>query len=68
METTTIKIGGMSCSGCVLTLTSVLGRLPGVQLADVSLDRGSATIQFDPSKVKVEQFQAAIENAGYDLV
>ncbi|KAF0812936.1 Copper chaperone CopZ [Andreprevotia sp. IGB-42] len=67
METTTIQISGMSCSGCVAKLTSVLGRLPGVQSADVSLDNGRAIVQFDPARASVDVFKQAIENAGYDL-
>ncbi|SMC16678.1 copper chaperone [Andreprevotia lacus DSM 23236] len=68
METTTIQIGGMSCNGCVAKLTSVLGRLPGVQSADVSLDTGKAIVQFDPGRATVDAFRQAIADAGYELV
>ncbi|MFA7280212.1 MAG: cation transporter, partial [Sterolibacterium sp.] len=37
METTTLKVTGMSCGGCVKTVTKVLQELPGVNQAEVSL-------------------------------
>ena len=33
METTTLKVDGMSCGGCVKSVTNVLAALPGVARA-----------------------------------
>lgn len=35
METTEMKVGGMTCGGCVRSVTTVLKALPGVADADV---------------------------------
>ena len=35
METTVLKVGGMSCGGCVKSVTNVLTALPGVAKAEV---------------------------------
>lgn len=66
MENTLIKIGGMSCQGCVKNITGVLGALPGVSSADVDLDAGQAQVAFDPAQVTREAMIEAIEDAGFD--
>ena len=68
METLTLNIKGMTCGGCVKSVTNVLQPLPGVSSVNVSLEQNNATITFDPSKVKPAQFKSAIEDAGYDVV
>ena len=37
MENVVIKVGGMSCQGCVKNINGVLGALAGVASAEVSL-------------------------------
>ncbi|MCC7311943.1 MAG: heavy-metal-associated domain-containing protein [Sulfuritalea sp.] len=66
METTTIKVDGMSCGGCVKSVTGVLTALDGVASADVSLERKQAVVEFDAAKVTRDQLKAAIEDAGFD--
>jgi copper chaperone len=65
MKTTTIKIGGMSCDGCVKSITRALSAVPGVSKADVSLERAEATIAFDPEKVAKPALVEAVEDAGF---
>lgn len=65
METTVLKVGGMTCGGCVNSVTRILKALPGVQAAEVSLERGEARISFDPARASVAQIRGAIEDAGY---
>ncbi|MDR3411421.1 MAG: heavy-metal-associated domain-containing protein [Formivibrio sp.] len=67
METIILKIDGISCMGCVRTLTGVLGALPGVASVEVSKEAGAATINFDPAQTGAAAFKAAVEGAGYDL-
>ena len=66
METTTIKISGMTCGGCVKSVTRVLTALPGVEKADVSLTPGTAAVAFDAQKINVEQIKSAIREAGFE--
>ena len=66
METTTIKVGGMSCGGCVKSITGVLTALDGVAKAEVSLEQARAVVEFDAAKVTLEQLKGAIEDAGFD--
>ncbi|MBX9630168.1 MAG: heavy-metal-associated domain-containing protein [Burkholderiales bacterium] len=65
MHRITLKVGGMTCGGCVASVTRVVRALPGVATADVSLADGSATVEFDPGRTTAEQIKHAIEMAGY---
>ena len=42
MEAVVIKVGGMSCQGCVRNITGVLTVLEGVATAEVSLEAAEA--------------------------
>jgi copper chaperone len=66
MENTVIKVGGMSCQGCVKNITGVLGGLAGVTSAEVSLEAGEAKVSFDPQVVARDALVNAIEDAGFD--
>ena len=66
METTTIKVGGMSCGGCVKSVTGVLTALDGVTKAEVSLEQKQAVVEFDAAKLTRDQLKAVIEDAGFD--
>ena len=66
MENTVIKVGGMSCQGCVKNITDVLGALPGVISAEVSLDAAEARVAFEPQQINRDALIGAIEDAGFD--
>ncbi len=66
MENTVIKVGGMSCQGCVKNITDVLNGMVGVASAVVSLDAGEAKLAYDPQMVSREALLGAIEDAGFD--
>jgi copper ion binding protein len=66
METTIIKISGMSCGGCTSSVTKVLTELPGVTKAEVVLEPGQATVEFDAAQVSRAALCQAIEDAGFE--
>ena len=66
MERIIVGIGGMSCQGCVKSVTKVLLELPGVSKAEVSLERGAASIDYDASKVGLVDMKHAIDAAGFE--
>lgn len=65
METTLIKVGGMSCQGCVKSVTGLLRDLPDVTGVDVSLERGEASVQHGQAVTR-EQLCQAVLDAGFD--
>jgi len=66
MQTLTLKIDGMTCGGCVKSVTKVLENLNGVEKAEVSLENADAIISFDESKIQPAALIEAVEEAGFD--
>jgi copper chaperone len=67
METLQIPVEGMSCGGCVKSVTNVLQQLAGVAAVEVSLEQKRATVTYDAAQTGLPQFRAAIEGAGFDV-
>mgnify|MGYP000522210709 FL=1 len=66
MATVTLNIDGMTCGGCVKSVTKVLNGLDGVRSATVSLENKNAQVEFDEGKIQIAQLVEAVEDAGYD--
>jgi copper chaperone len=66
MDKVTLKVGGMTCTGCVGSVTRVLQALDGVAEVDVSLEKAQAEVSFDPARTRREDLCAAVEGAGFD--
>jgi len=66
MEDTIIRIGDMSCQGCVGNVSGILDGVAGVVEAEVSLDEGEARVRFDPQQTSRPALVAAVRNAGFD--
>ncbi len=67
MQTVTLEISGMTCGGCVRSVTNVLKALDGVKKADVSLEKRSAVVDFDPGKVGIDQLKRSVVEAGFEV-
>jgi copper chaperone len=65
METTTIKVSGMTCQGCARSVTRVLQAVPGVETVAVSLEKGEAELRYDPARAGTPEFRKAVEDAGF---
>lgn len=66
METVDIRIEGMSCEGCVKSVTRALQGVPGVQSVEVFLEEGKARVAYDPRKAGLAELKGAVERAGYE--
>lgn len=65
LDTVTLHVEGMTCGGCTLATRKVLERLDGVTKADVSYEKKSAVVTYDPAKVTVAQMVAAVAMLRY---
>ena len=65
-ETRVINVEGMTCGGCVKSVTNALNQVTGVQQADVSLEQNNAVINFDDSQTNETALKQAIEDAGFE--
>jgi P-type Cu+ transporter len=60
-----LPIEGMTCAACVMRVERSLGKVAGVDNANVNLATEKATIKFDPDVTSVADLTAAVEKAGY---
>lgn len=65
MTSTTLEIDGMTCGGCVASVTRVLSGLPGVTSAKVSLEKSQAVVEHDPATAPVAALRSAVADAGF---
>ena len=65
MAQTTLKIQGMTCNHCVMRVAKALKSVPGVQDAQVDLQKAQAVVTYDDSRVTREKLSAAVVEAGY---
>lgn len=66
MEQVTIKVEGMSCMHCV---NSIEGALKEQNIeGHVDLKAGTVSVNYDASKVNLDQIKEIIEEQGYDVV
>jgi copper chaperone CopZ len=70
LSTTTYGVTGMTCQHCVTSVTEELSQLPGVTKVDVFLVSGGASTVQVTSEAELDRddVQAAVEEAGYELV
>ncbi|SIS70773.1 heavy-metal-associated domain-containing protein [Alicyclobacillus vulcanalis] len=66
MATTTLRVKGMTCDGCVRSVTRALSAVEGVTSVDVSLEKGEAVVTHADS-TPVSAIRTAVEEAGYDV-
>jgi copper chaperone len=67
MQHVTLEVRGMTCQGCVASVTRVLKATPGVGDARVDLAQSRAEVDYDPARTNVTVLKGAIEDAGYDV-
>ena len=66
-ETTTVKIGGMTCAMCVKAMQNALGELDGILATDVNLSTEKATITHTRATTPAD-IKHAVEDAGYQYL
>ncbi len=65
IEIVSFPVEGMTCASCVDRITRFLGKVEGVEEANVNLATESASVRFDPSRTDIVALVAAVESAGY---
>jgi len=66
MSEAKLKIKGMSCHHCVMSVRKALGMLDGVKESEVEV--GSARVVYDESKVSVPDMEKTLSRLGYEVV
>ena len=60
-----IKIDGMSCQHCVMSVEKAVDAVEGINSSEVSV--GSAKISYDDIKTDRDAFVKAVQDAGYKV-
>lgn len=67
MQTETLHVTGMTCGGCVRSVTNALMGINGVSEASVSLDSGKVVVHYDELLATPDEFEAALLKSGYGV-
>ena len=65
MTEVNLTIEGMSCQHCVMRVKKALEQVPGVSGSEVNV--GTAKVTYDESRVRIEDVERAVDNAGYKV-
>ena len=65
MASLRLKITGMSCAHCQMSVEKALATVPGVFSAVVDLRNASAELDYDDDTATIEELTAAVAKAGY---
>lgn len=72
MQTQTFKVAGMTCGGCVRSVTNAIKNIEAVGDAKVTLETGNVEVLFNPDMMTSlevhDAVQEAIEKAGFEVV
>ena len=63
--TTQIKVTGMTCEACAVSVQKSLEKTKGVKHAEVSSEKGSATVTYDDAQANEQQLRDAINKTGF---
>ena len=63
MSDKTFLISGMSCGGCVNSLTRVLKTVPGIE--PIKVEVGKAQLRLDEARVSSQTVKDAVARAGF---
>ena len=66
MATTILNIQGMTCGGCVRSVSNALQRIEGVAKVDVALEQGRATVDYDADVTDPAELVEAVDDAGFE--
>ncbi|MBD3413014.1 MAG: heavy metal translocating P-type ATPase [Candidatus Aminicenantes bacterium] len=62
-----LPITGMSCAACASRVEKSISQLKGVDKASVNFANSKASVEFNPSEIKVSRIKNAVEKAGYGV-
>jgi len=65
-QTIRLAVRGMSCASCVARIEQALGRVAGVDEANVNLAAGTARVTYRPDLASADALREAVRSAGYE--
>jgi copper chaperone len=68
MKNVILNVNGMSCSHCENAVKKAVGNLEGVSNVSVDLEGKTVTVDYDESKVTLDNIKFEIDDQGYAVV
>ena len=65
LATVELKVSGMTCTGCAVSVRNALLETPGVTAAEVDWEAGRAKVQYDAARVSTAQLLEAVNKTGF---
>jgi len=65
VATVELKVSGMTCGGCAVSVKNALLETPGVTAAEVDWEAGRAKVQYDAARVSTAQLLEAVNKTGF---
>jgi Zn2+/Cd2+-exporting ATPase len=66
LERTVVRVAGMDCASCAVTVERRVGQLPGVRRAVVNFAAGRLDAEHEPG-LALEEIEKAVRDAGYGV-
>jgi mercuric ion binding protein len=64
-QTTTLKVPGMTCPACPITVKKALQKVPGVSKIDVNYPQKEVVVTFDDAKTNEKALMKATTDVGF---
>ena len=61
----TYQVPAIKCDGCAGSIREALGRVPGVEAVEVSVERKTVAVRYDPARVEEARIRTALKGAGF---
>ncbi len=68
MQTTKLKINGMTCAACAQASERAVKKVSGVENASVNFATEMLSVKFDAASTDVNAIKLAVAKAGYEAV
>ena len=65
LQVINLDIQGMTCAGCVSSVEKALGKVDGVDMAEVNFALNRASVHYNPEFANSSQLVSAVEAAGF---
>jgi Cu+-exporting ATPase len=63
-----LKVKGMHCASCAILIDKLLGRQAGVVKTSTSYGAQKVALEFDETKITLEQIDGFVNKLGYDVI
>ena len=67
IKSITLEIEGMTCTSCEEHVSHAVNQLDGVLSVNTSFDNGNAVVEFDQSKINIEEIENTVNSTGYTV-